>query len=150
MKKLGEKEIKKNPAKYFSHDSNARRNPSIMKMLKKYGAKGYGIFWFLIEDMRETIDYRIKLDDIDGLAYDYRIDVFELREFIHYCIDECQLFKKDNINFWSDTFLERMSIMEEKKKNKIKAGKKGAENKWKNSKKHIGNNHLLLEKDMAE
>lgn len=49
-------------AYYFSHDSNARNDKKILKLRSKLGFEGYGIFWALIEMLRDEDDYRLNLD----------------------------------------------------------------------------------------
>jgi len=43
----------KKDAYYFSHDSNARHDPNICEMRLNYGMEGYGLYWVMIEMMRE-------------------------------------------------------------------------------------------------
>ena len=43
---------------YFSHDSNARNSDKLMKVRMKLGAEGYGIFFMLIERLREEEGYK--------------------------------------------------------------------------------------------
>ena len=40
-------------AYYFSHDSNARNDQRLIKIRMKYGMEGYGIYFGIIEILRE-------------------------------------------------------------------------------------------------
>ena len=44
-------------AYYFSHDSNARNDQRLVKIRMKYGMEGYGIYFGIIEILREQRDY---------------------------------------------------------------------------------------------
>ena len=117
---------------YFSHDSNARSDPKIMAMLNVYGMEGYGRWWTLIEILREQTDYRLKLCkwSTNALAMAMLCDANSAEKFIHDCIDEFELLKSDGKHFWSESLIRRMEIKEEKRQQKIEAGRKGAEIRW--------------------
>ena len=59
-------------AYYFSHDSNARHDPRIIKLRRQYGAEGYGVFFMLVEILREQDDYTLDFNDesIMDIAYE--------------------------------------------------------------------------------
>ena len=40
-------------AYYFSHDSNAKDDPKCMLLIEELQLEGYGIYWILIEVLRE-------------------------------------------------------------------------------------------------
>ena len=42
---------------YFSHDSNARNDEKILAVRMRLGAEGYGIYFMLIERLRDESDY---------------------------------------------------------------------------------------------
>ena len=44
-------------AYYFPHDSNARNDKRLIKVRMKYGMQGYGIYFGIIEILREQNDY---------------------------------------------------------------------------------------------
>ena len=52
MPKTNEKD-----AYYFPHDCNARNDPKILALRSVFGAEGYGVYWMLIEILREQPDY---------------------------------------------------------------------------------------------
>ena len=48
---------------YFSHDSNAITDTKILNMRADYGIEGYGLYWAIIEMLRNEEDYRLTLDN---------------------------------------------------------------------------------------
>ena len=45
---------------YFSHDSNARDDEKILAMRADLGWEAYGIYWAIVEMLRDATDYRLK------------------------------------------------------------------------------------------
>jgi len=139
---------------YFSHDSNAKKDPKILKLRMKYGAKGYGIYFMILEDLRDEEDYSMS-KDYGMIAFGLNEDVDVVRDVI----DNFDLFKfKDDGNrFYSESLNKRMAIKDEISKKKSDAGKKGASNRWNgkndssNDKGTNGNkNGSAMNKGMAE
>ena len=60
-----------NNAYYFSHDSNAKDDPKCMLLIDQLGLEGYGIFWVLIEVLRDQPNYSYPLNLIPILARRY-------------------------------------------------------------------------------
>ncbi len=76
---------------YFSHDYNARTDEKIKLLIRKYGLRGYGIFWAIIEDLYNNAN-ALRLD-CEGIAFELREDV----ETIKSVIEDFDLFQiKDN------------------------------------------------------
>lgn len=63
--------MKKNTI-YFTHDSNARRDPKILALIADYGYEGYGRFWALIEFLREQ-DGHIEMTPINERALGFEL-----------------------------------------------------------------------------
>ena len=42
---------------YFPHDSNARNSDKLIPVRMKYGAEGYGIYFMILERLREEKNY---------------------------------------------------------------------------------------------
>ena len=59
-------------AYYFSHDSNARNDQRIMKLRMKYGPEGYGIYFMIIEILRDIENYTLHLSNVDSICFDIR------------------------------------------------------------------------------
>lgn len=58
-------------AYYFSHDSNAKDDPKCVLLIEQLGLEGYGIFWVLIETLRDQPEYKYPLALIPALARRY-------------------------------------------------------------------------------
>ncbi|MBC2575199.1 Lin1244/Lin1753 domain-containing protein [Peptostreptococcus canis] len=116
-----------NVINYFSHDSNARNSDKIIKLRMKLGMEGYGIYFALLERLRDEKEYK-SLRDYEILAFDFRVDVEKIRSVV----EDFDLFEisEDGNSFYSKGFLERMEIKDSIKKKRSDAGKKGAEKKW--------------------
>ena len=95
----------------------------------KLGAEGYGIFFMLIERLREEEGYKSTID-YNTLAFDLRVDAEKVKQVV----EDYDLFKftEDGKYFYSDSFNERMEMMDAKRKKRAEAGKKGAEKRWEN------------------
>lgn len=46
---------------YFSHDSNAITDTKILNIRADYGLEGYGLFWAIIEMLRNKEKYKLEL-----------------------------------------------------------------------------------------
>lgn len=118
-------------AYWFKHDSNAKDDPKIIILIEELGLEGYGIFWLLVETLRNERDFMAPLRIIPALARRYNTS----NEKIMAVITRYNLFiVKDEKVFYSQSLIERMVPLLEKKKKLVEAGKKGAEKRWKNSK----------------
>ena len=53
---------------YFTHDANALDDPKCMLLVEQLGMEGYGIFWALVEKLRQQQDCRLPLALIPALA----------------------------------------------------------------------------------
>ena len=60
-----------NNAYYFSHDSNAKDDPKCMLLIDQLGLEGYGIYWVLIEVLRDQPEFKYPLNLIPILARRY-------------------------------------------------------------------------------
>ena len=58
----------KKDAFYFPHFANARHDRKLKRVQKELGLEGYAIYFQLLEVLREQIDFRYPLQDIDLLA----------------------------------------------------------------------------------
>lgn len=102
-------------AYWFRHDANARHDDKCYALIRKYGMAGYGMFWIIIERMREATNYKLLDDEItlNGLSAELGISVSELSEFIDDCILLFKLFVRDGDNYiYSRRLLEEMSLKE--------------------------------------
>lgn len=113
---------------YFSHDSNARNSDKLLNVRMKYGAEGYGIYFMLLERLRDEAEY-MSVKDYNMLAFDLRVDAGKVKNII----EDFGLFTstEDGRCFYSEGLNERMNIKDAMSKKRAEAGKQGAKNRWK-------------------
>lgn len=58
-------------AYYFPHFSNARSDRKVQRLREELGIEGYGIFFMLLEVLRDQSDLRYPMTDIDLLAREF-------------------------------------------------------------------------------
>lgn len=113
---------------YFSHDSNARHDYKIQALRSVYGVRGYGMYWIVIEMMREQKDYSLPLSDkiiFIAISREFECSLDEAKKFIHDCIYEFGLFVSSETHFWSDSLKQRMELAEVKRIAYQQNGSKG-------------------------
>ena len=116
-------------AYYFSHDANARHDPKIIKMISVYGMEGYGWYWVIIEMLREQNNYKLSISDqgdIEVIVSQTNTDPGRIKKYLDDCIKLFKLFKKSKKYIWSESLLNRMKNMEEKREK----GRNAAKIRW--------------------
>lgn len=112
---------------YFSHDSNAKDDPKCMMLIDQLGLEGYGIYWVLIETLREQPGYRYPLAGVSALARKYNTSAQKMEAVVR----GFGLFRiEDETVFLSDSLVRRMEEWDETKRRRSLAGKKGNEVRW--------------------
>lgn len=112
---------------YFSHDSNALTDTKILNMRADYGLEGYGLYWVIIEMMRNEEDYKLKLNKNTYRAIKTLTNTtIDIEKFIKDCLDDYELFEQEDENFYSNSLLRRMQ--EKDKKSAI--AKEKAKKRW--------------------
>ena len=108
---------------YFTHDSNARNADNILALRMRLGAEGYGIYFMILERLREEPDYT-SVKDYNMLAFDFRVGSDKVKSVV----EDFGLFHftENGERFYSDSFLRRMQVKDEMSK-KAKAS---ATYKW--------------------
>ena len=108
---------------YFPHDSNAKDDPKCMLLIDQLGLEGYGIYWVLVEMLREQPDYRCPMRLVPVLAKRYNTSAEKMKTVI----SSYDLFVIENDEFFfSESLINRMLPMDEKKR-KLKIN---AEARW--------------------
>jgi hypothetical protein len=121
---------------YFSHDANAKDDYKCMLLIDQMGLEGYGIFWVLIETLREQKDYKYPLQLVPSLSRKYNTTQAKMETVIN----AYGLFDIDDKNFFfSGSLNRRMSFLEQKREKLVAASRKGVEAKRQKQ------NQLLLE-----
>ena len=110
-------------ASYFSHDSNARNSDKLIALRMKMGAEGYGIYFMLLERLRDEPDYT-SIKDYNLLAFDLRVDAAKLKAVI----EDFRLFSftEDGKRFYSEGFMYRM----QQKDAKSTKARESANKRW--------------------
>lgn len=108
----------------FTHDANARNDQKILRLRARGGWAYYGIYWALIEVLRESSDYRMHHDALEGVALSLGVREQEFVTFISTC---CQvgLLVQDDIGYTSPSLLARMERYEQTIQKRREAGSKG-------------------------
>lgn len=114
---------------YFSHDANARHDPKIQALIYDYGMRGYGLYWSIIEMLRQDDEFKLpkKKRTWNAIAMqmqskkDNDVDTDFVKTFCIECISEYELFQEDETHFWSQSLMGRMDKMKEKSKVRQKA-----------------------------
>jgi len=122
-------------AYWFHHDSNAFQDPKIARLFRLHGLAGYGLFWVVIERLREAREYRIKCDSIQDLVYQVRTteDAFN-------ALFDCGLIERDCENyFFSPSLNRRMERWNAKRETLKVNGSKGG----------VANAKQMLSKSLA-
>ena len=116
-------------AYYFSHDSNAKDDPKCVLLIEQLGLEGYGIYWILIEMLRDQPGYKYPLNLIPAIARRYNTT----NEKMKTVISNYGLFEIDDHDFFSLSLMERMGHLDRKRELASIAGKKSAQARLLNS-----------------
>lgn len=87
----------KKDAYYFPHFSNARNDAKLLKLRRILGIEGYGIYFMLLEVLRDQTDFKLPLASIDDLEFEFRIS----KEKILAVVTNFQLFEIIDDKFFS-------------------------------------------------
>lgn len=113
---------------YFSHDSNARNDEKLVRLRMRHGAAGYGVYFMLLERLREEADY-MSAKDYNMIAFDLRVDAAIVKSVV----EDFGLFTftDDGKCFYSESFTRRMDIKDTLRRQCSEGGKIGMKNRWK-------------------
>lgn len=87
----------KKDAYYFPHFSNARNDAKLVRLRRIYGIEGYGIFFMLLEVLREQTEFKLPLNSIEDLAYEWHVS----KEKILSIVNDFDLFEITDNKFFS-------------------------------------------------
>ena len=109
-------------AYYFPHDSNAKDDPKCVLLIEQLGLEGYGIYWVLIEILRDQPDYKYPIILIPSIARKYSTTVEKIKTvIISYGLFETN----EKEFFFSDSLIRRMTAIDTRRKILSESGKKG-------------------------
>lgn len=128
---------------YFNHDSNARNSSKLISVRMKYGAEGYGIYFMIIERLREEDDYS-SLADYERLAFDLRVESAKIKSIV----EDFNLFEftEDGKRFYSISLNKRMEFKDKKLNQLSEKGRRAAAKRWNNE----NNNEKQKDKDESD
>ena len=111
-------------AYYFPHFCNARNDRKIKRIIKELGVEGYGIYFMILEVLREQTDLKYPVADIDLLADEFRTSEQKVRTVISnydlFVVDEDQMFFSPKLFLYLEPYFNM-------RKQRVAAGKKSAE-----------------------
>ena len=117
----------KRTASYFSHDSNARNSDRLIKVRMKYGALGYGVYFMILERLRDDPRY-MSVRDYNMIAFDLRVDSSVIKSVV----EDFGLFvfTEDGEYFYSEGFMRRMDLKDNERQKRSAAGKRAMATRW--------------------
>lgn len=114
----------KKDAYYFSHDSNAKDDFKCMLLIEELGLEGYGIFWVLVETLREQENFKYPIKLLSSLARKYNTTLAKMEVVVK----NYNLFQiEDESFFFSSSLNKRMELMNKKRTLAKLAGIKSGE-----------------------
>lgn len=117
-------------AYYFPHFSNARHDRKVRRVTKELGIEGYGIYFMILEVLRDEVDFRYPMEDIDLLADEFGTS----DQKITVVVSNYQLFEVDaNSMFYSPKLIDYMQPYLKMKEQRRLAGIASGEKRRKNS-----------------
>ena len=117
-------------AYYFSHDSNAKDDPKCIMLIEQLGLEGYGIFWVLIETLRDQPEHKYPLNLIPAIARRFNTTT----EKMNVVVNNYGLFIIENEEFfYSKSLNERMLLVDQRREQTSLAGQKGMKTRWGNA-----------------
>src|SRR5258708_5631880 len=106
---------------WFRHDQDAFSDPKLIRLRRKYGMQGYGIYFRLLEILRAQTGYTLSLSQIPDIAYEMHVD----ETIVMGTVAEFELFVLDQESFYASRLLSDMTYYDDRRKLFSEAGKKG-------------------------
>lgn len=116
----------KKEAYYFSHDANSRNDLKCVKLRQELGMEGYGIFWAIIEILRESDGYKLKISDLETISFDLKCKL----DVVKSVVNNYGLFKISAGSFSSKRLTQSMIEYNKRKQSFSEAGKRGNAIRW--------------------
>ena len=95
---------------YFPHFSNARIDRKIRRVRKELGIEGYGIYFMLLETLREQQGFKFPIQDLDLLADEFGTSEQKVRTVVTnyqlFKVDEGEEFFSPKFNMYLKPYLE--------------------------------------------
>lgn len=120
---------------YIPHPSNCRVSSTLTRMLMREGVEGYGIYWMLLEMLRDCPRYRTFYFPE---SFAYAMHCPDVEKVTRVC-KEYGLFTFDDEDFMSSPWLcEVMGEYDDRKQKLREAGRRGAAHRWGSSSRDNG------------
>ena len=134
-------------AYWFRHDCNARNDTKMIKLRRLGGLEAVGLYWCVIESLREANAYQLPGFAIADFCFDLRVE-----ETVFQMLFDCDLLILADGMFFSQSLNDRMLSLEEKREKLKKNGRKGGLAKAKQllSKRQAKQKQLLSEKSRVD
>ncbi|MBR6629187.1 MAG: DUF4373 domain-containing protein [Bacteroidaceae bacterium] len=112
---------------YIPHPSNARLAGGLLRLRIDEGAAGYGIYWMILELLRDAPDYKLTADP---RALAFAINETDVDQ-VQRVINNLALFDHDTDgNLYSPWLNEQLSAYDDKKRKLQEAGRRGAARRY--------------------
>ena len=112
---------------YIPHPSNCRVSSNVLRMLMREGVAGYGIYWMLLEMLRDAPEFKMFYFPE---SFAYAMHCQDVDQVTRVC-KEYGLFKFDDEDYMSSEWLEdAMNEYSDKKTKLQEAGRRGAAKRW--------------------
>lgn len=112
---------------YIPHPSNCRVSSEVMALCANEGPQGYGIYWMLLELLRDSPDYQLQYSP-KLLQYSLHLTDTEVLERV---VQQYNLFTLSPAGQLSSPWLcSAMGEYDERKKKLQEAGRRGAAQRW--------------------
>ncbi|WP_321330831.1 Lin1244/Lin1753 domain-containing protein [uncultured Bacteroides sp.] len=112
--------------KYFQHDVSACGNVKLMALIDKEGMKGYGIYWVVLEFLRQQESYLSPLKMLSFVAHRAKVT----RKFVERVVMDYDLFVIEKECFYSPGMHKRMHTYDQKTLANSENARKAAIAKW--------------------
>ena len=125
---------------YFPHDSGARNDDKIIRLRMRHKATGYGVYFMILERLRESSDY-MSVKDYNMIAFDLREDA----SLIKSVIEDFGLFvfTEDGKYFYSESLRRRMERKDSVTSRRSEGGKKGMARRWESAENQPSDNSVI-------
>lgn len=113
-------------AYYLQHDINAQEDPKCIILIEQLGMEGYGIFWALVERLRQEEHNKLPLAIIPPLSRRWNTS----KEKVESVVRNYELFIIEGSSFFSNRLKKDAGDFKETKKLLSEAGKRGNLIRW--------------------
>jgi hypothetical protein len=110
------------PINYFQHDYRSRLDKKLLKIRKKHGMAGVGVYWSLVEMLHEGSGF-IEMD-AETISYELQCDEQIVKDVIELCFD----YFEDNVT--CNRVIENLKFRREKASAKSKQGTDAVNKRW--------------------